>query len=74
MSNLTDKQKKKLLVIDNTHYGSWDMDLLANNDWQLEDLDDWGVNIDFLVPTNEEPQKIDNTKSSTICPNCGVSL
>jgi ParB-like chromosome segregation protein Spo0J len=74
MSNLTEKEKQKLLVIDNTHYGQWDMDMLANNDWELTDLDDWGVNVDFLVPTIDEPKKIDNTKNAIICPNCGVSL
>jgi len=74
MVNLTENEKQKLLVIDNTHYGEWDMDMLANEDWQLEDLSDWGVNVDFLVPTIDEPKKIDNTKSGTICPNCGVSL
>ena len=74
MSNLNDKQKKKLLIIDNTHYGEFDMDALANGDWQLEDLNDWSVNIDFLNPTIEEPKQIDNTKGGSICPNCGVSL
>ena len=66
MANLTEKEKQKLLVIDNTHYGKWDMDMLAN--------DDWGVNVDFLVPTNEEPKSIDNTKKGKVCPNCGLSL
>lgn len=74
MTDLTVKQKQKLLVLDNTHYGIWDMDMLANDDWQLEDLNDWGVNVDFLVPTDEEPKSIDNTKKGKVCPNCGVSL
>jgi len=74
MPNLTHNQKQKLLVIDNTHYGIWDMDMLANDDWKLEDLSDWGVNVDFLVPTDEEPKSIDNTKKGKVCPNCGVSL
>lgn len=74
MSNLDERQKQKLLVIDNTHYGEWDMDMLANEDWQLEDLNDWGVNIDFLVPTMDEPKNIDNAKGGKVCPNCGVSL
>jgi ParB-like chromosome segregation protein Spo0J len=74
MPNLTPREKQKLLVIDNTHFGDWDMEILANEDWQLEDLNDWGVDVDFLVPTIDEPKKIDNTKSGTICPNCGVSL
>jgi len=74
LNNLTERQKKKLLIIDNTHNGQFDMDALANGDWQLEDLSDWSVNIDFLNPTIEEPKNIDNTKSGKICPNCGVSL
>jgi hypothetical protein len=52
----------------------WDMDMLANDDWSVSDLSIWGVNVDFLIPTNEEPKAIDNTKKGTICPNCGLSL
>jgi ParB-like chromosome segregation protein Spo0J len=74
MENLTEKQKKKLIIIDNTHYGVFDMDLLANEDWDLHDLAEWNVNLDFFIPTIEEPEKIDNTKKGKICPNCGVSL
>lgn len=74
MANLTDKEKKKLLVIDNTHYGKWDMDMLANDDWSVADLSEWGVNVDFLAPTIDEPKAIDNTKKGTNCPNCGLSL
>ena len=74
MANLSEKEKQKLLVIDNTHYGKWDMDMLANDGWEIGDLDEWGVNVDFLVPTNEEPKSIDNTKKGKVCPNCGLSL
>jgi ParB-like chromosome segregation protein Spo0J len=74
MSNLTEKEKQKLIVIDNTHYGSWDMDMLANDNWEITELEEWGVNVDFLVPTIDEPKTIDNTKGSKVCPNCGVSL
>ena len=74
MPNLTEQEKKKLLVIDNTHYGMWDMDMLANDNWELGDLSDWGVNVDFLVPSNDEPKAIDNTKKGKVCPNCGLSL
>ena len=74
MANLTEKEKQKLLVIYKTHYGKWDMDMLANNGWEIGDLDEWGVNVDFLVPTNEEPKSIDNTKKGKVCPNCGLPL
>jgi ParB-like chromosome segregation protein Spo0J len=74
MANLSERKKQKLLVIDNTHNGEFDMDILANENWDLHDLADWGVNLDFFIPTIEEPQKIDNTKKGKVCPNCGVSL
>lgn len=74
MANLSERKKKKLLVIDNTHNGEFDMDILANENWDLHDLADWGVNLDFFIPTIEEPQKIDNTKKGKVCPNCGISL
>ena len=74
MANLTEKEKQKLLVIYKTHYGKWDMDMLANDGWEIGDLDEWGVNVDFLVPTIEEPKSIDNTKKGKVCPNCGLSL
>ena len=73
MPNLTEKEKQKLIVIDNTHYGIWDMDLLAN-EWDISELSDWGVDVDFLIPTIEEPKQIDNTKGEKKCPHCGLSL
>ena len=74
MSNLTEREKQKLLIIDNTHYGMWDMDMLANDDWSVADLGEWGVNVDFLIPTIDEPKDIDNALAGTTCPNCGVTL
>ena len=74
MSNLDERQKKKLLVIDNTHNGEWDMDIFANDNWELAELSDWGVDLNFLNIITDEPKNIDNTKGSKTCPNCGVSL
>ena len=74
MANLSERERKKLLIIDNTHNGEFDMDMLANENWDLHDLAEWGVNLDFFIPTIDEPKEIDNTKKGKICPNCGVSL
>lgn len=74
MENLSERERKKLMIIDNTHNGEFDMDMLANDNWDIHDLADWGVNLDFFIPTIDEPEKIDNTKKGKICPNCGVSL
>lgn len=74
MANLSERERKKLLIIDNTHNGEFDFDMLANDNWDLHDLAEWGVNLDFFIPTIDEPKEIDNTKKGKICPNCGVSL
>ena len=49
--NLTDQQAKEFLIRDNVSTGSWDMDILANN-WDSEELNDWGVNV--WIPEEEE--------------------
>lgn len=41
ISGLSEKQKKEFIIKDNQPYGSWDMDLLAN-DFELDDLLNWG--------------------------------
>jgi hypothetical protein len=41
---LSDEQKKEFIVKDNVGYGEWDWDMLAN-EWDMEDLKDWGVDI-----------------------------
>lgn len=74
MENLSERERKKLMIIDNTHNGEFDFDILANDNWDIHDLAIWGVNLDFFIPTIEEPKEIDNTKKGKICPNCGVSL
>lgn len=74
MSNLDERQKKKLLVIDNTHNGEWDMDIFANDNWELAELSEWGVDLNFLNPITDEPQNIDNAKGGKTCLNCGVTL
>ena len=74
MANLSERERKKLLIIDNTHNGEFDMDMLANDNWDLNDLSDWGVNLDFFIPSIDEPKEIDNTKKGKTCPNCGVTL
>ena len=74
MHGLTEEEKKEFIVRDNSHSGDWDFDIFANEDWNLSDLNEWGVEVDFLVPTAEEPKQIDNTKKGKVCPNCGISL
>lgn len=42
--NLTEEQQREFLIKDNTSGGEWDFELLAN-EWDVEQLEDWGLDI-----------------------------
>jgi len=42
--NLTPEQEKEFIIKDNSSFGEWDWDLLAN-EWETEQLIDWGMDI-----------------------------
>jgi hypothetical protein len=41
---LTEEQKKEFIIKDNSSFGEWDWDILAN-EWEISDLFDWGIDI-----------------------------
>jgi hypothetical protein len=43
-SELSDAEKKEFIIKDNVGFGEWDYDILAN-DWDMEELKDWGVEV-----------------------------
>ena len=43
---LTDAQKGEFIIKDNVGFGEWDWDLLAN-EWDVETLQDWGLELPF---------------------------
>lgn len=51
--NLSDDQQKEFIIKDNVSGGEWDWDLLAN-EWDAEQLDDWG----FDMPNLSDEKKI----------------
>ena len=71
-NNLTEEQKKQFIVRDNVSTGDWDFDLLAN-EWSIQDLDNWGLDIPVFANNDIEEPK-DNAKGGKTCPNCGVPL
>lgn len=42
--NLTEEQQREFLIKDNTSGGEWDFEMLAN-EWDVEQLEDWGLEI-----------------------------
>lgn len=43
-SDLSEEEQKAFIIKDNVGYGEWDHDMLAN-EWDAEDLDDWGLDV-----------------------------
>jgi ParB-like chromosome segregation protein Spo0J len=51
--NLTEEQQREFLIKDNVSGGEWDWDMLAN-EWDAEELDNWGLDIGgFDLDSNE---------------------
>jgi len=50
--NLTEEQQREFLIKDNVSGGEWDWQMLAN-DWDVEQLNDWGLDI-----PNFEPEQV----------------
>jgi site-specific DNA-methyltransferase (adenine-specific) len=42
--NLTEEQEREFLIKDNTSGGEWDWQMIAN-DWDAEQLDNWGLDV-----------------------------
>ena len=49
---------KEYAIKDNVQAGNWDWDELANGDWEVEELQDWGVDCSFLGNDSEESTNI----------------
>jgi ParB-like chromosome segregation protein Spo0J len=69
---------KAYTVKDNVSFGMNDWDLLAN-EWEPEQLADWGVDLPILTDLDDSPDANGNDSESDIeskiclCPKCGFS-
>ena len=50
--NMTEDERREFIIKDNVGFGAWDWDMLAN-DWDTEELDDWGLSAWVEQPTDE---------------------
>lgn len=55
LKNLSEEREKEIIIRDNVNNGDWDFDLLVN-EWNVEDLENWGVEI-LKNDTNEEEKE-----------------
>lgn len=78
-NELSDAEQKEFIIKDNASFGDWDFDLLAN-DFDIEDLNDWGVDLPsfdsgdldlenfFEEESEQDAPKDENNKIEIICP------
>jgi len=59
--NLTEQQQREFLIKDNVGFGEWDWDALAN-DFNADDLEDWGLELPKVIDEVEEEPIIDTQK------------
>ena len=51
--DLTEEQQKEFLIKDNSGFGEWDWDILAN-EWDHQELMDWGVDLPALNSLDDD--------------------
>ena len=73
-TELTPGQQKRFIIADNIPFGEWDWEALAN-EWDVEELQDWGMQIPHVGRSGEEEKEAEeseeNKKSEMIvCPHC----
>ena len=57
-SELTDEQQKEFIIKDNVGFGDWDWDALSN-EWDVEQLQDWGLDVPDFAQTELEAEEDD---------------
>lgn len=55
---LTEKQQREFIIKDNVGFGEWDWDDLAN-EWEVEQLEDWGLDLPLDFNTELEAEEDD---------------
>lgn len=54
-SELSEEERREFIIKDNVGFGEWDTDMLAN-EWDNEELKEWGVEIPWNEPTDSGSQ------------------
>jgi len=65
-SELNEAQQKEFIIKDNVNFGEWDYDLLGN-EWELDELDDWGLELAQSVADQAELNEINETYDNDNC-------
>jgi DNA modification methylase len=52
-SELSEEQQRQFIIKDNAGFGEWDWEMLAN-EWDIEELDKWGIDVPAFPQTELE--------------------
>lgn len=58
-TDLTEEQQREFIIKDNSGFGEWDYEMLAN-EWSDLPLNDWGLDLPSLSDYDEYTKKIDS--------------
>ena len=67
---LTEEQKRRFIIKDNSGFGEWDWDILAN-EWDIQQLVEWGVDLPVFDLPIEDEEKGETDNDKEICEMCG---
>ena len=56
--DLSKKQQDEFIIKDNSNFGEWDWDILAN-EWEVQDLQDWGLDMPKIYFDEDKEPEID---------------
>lgn len=57
-SDLTEEEQRQFIIKDNVSGGEWDWDMLAN-EWDVEQLDEWGLDVSVFPQVELEAEEDD---------------
>lgn len=58
VDDLSEDEKKEFIIKDNVGFGDWDWEVLAN-EWNADELDEWGLDVEDFLPTDKDTAKDD---------------
>ena len=56
--DLTERQQEEFIIKDNSSFGEWDWDLLAN-EWEVKELSEWGLDLPKIYFDEDKEPDID---------------
>ena len=72
----SEDEKNQFIIKDNSSFGSWDWEILAN-EWNMQKIVDWGVDLPKEMFAEDDDPIQQNTQDEIpkeICPTCGSKM